>query len=64
MPDPRLKFQSWSLSLLTLSRWRRRAHYPIASPRIRWARAVDEHEERWNDMPACMEAMEALTNCN
>eukprot|EP00965_Chrysotila_dentata_P018870 628768-Pleurochrysis_carterae.AAC.1 len=28
MPDPRLKFQSWSRSVLMLSRWRRRAHHP------------------------------------
>eukprot|EP00965_Chrysotila_dentata_P094572 3126838-Pleurochrysis_carterae.AAC.1 len=30
-----------------------------APPRVRWARAVDEYGERWKDMPACMEAMEA-----
>eukprot|EP00965_Chrysotila_dentata_P249290 6208827-Pleurochrysis_carterae.AAC.1 len=35
-----------------------------APPRVRWACAVDECEERWKDMQACMEAMEARTKRN
>ena len=35
-----------------------------APPRVRWTRAVDEYEERWEDMPAGIEAMEARTRRN
>eukprot|EP00965_Chrysotila_dentata_P224798 6194394-Pleurochrysis_carterae.AAC.1 len=35
-----------------------------ASPHVRWARAVAEREERWKNIPARMDAMEARTKRN
>eukprot|EP00965_Chrysotila_dentata_P010654 346651-Pleurochrysis_carterae.AAC.1 len=63
MPDSRLKFQSWSRSMLMLSRWKRRAHHPHRSKlggRALWMNIRNGEKT----CQLAMEAMEARTRRN
>eukprot|EP00965_Chrysotila_dentata_P056949 1889726-Pleurochrysis_carterae.AAC.1 len=61
MLAPRLKFQGRSDPESADAEPLEEEGASFAPPCVRWTRAVDEYEKRWEDMPAGMEAMEART---